>query len=259
MSAYIQFFIRNGEAFLPISIYSHGNALYHYFDEYTPWEKIKVVTRPLLNKIREDVNEDILYHQKRYDRAKEMKEYVATMNNSMDEKMEWVENIEATLSDCCEEIKKAEYVKHYLNFLDDIVESVEYEENIDYKNYLYVGIEVGNPTVDDIVRQYMKVLISRGFGAGWSSWNDPRMAFDERLIRAFECGISEEDMKELCVECGYVDVNGDPPYMGGFKQLEVVDIPSGELFQIMEYDGSEYIEYFDESDWYLAEGEYYPV
>ena len=152
MSAYIQFFIRNGEAFLPISIYSRGNALYHYFDEYTPWEKIKVVTRPLLNKIRDDVNEDILYHQKRYDRAKEMKEYVATMNNSMDEKMEWVENIEATLNDCCEEIKKAEYVKHYLNFLDDVIESVEYEENIDYKNYLYVGIEVGNPTVDDIVR-----------------------------------------------------------------------------------------------------------
>ena len=105
----------------------------------------------------------------------------------------------------------------------------------------------------------MKVLISRGYGAGWSSWNDPRMAFDERLIRAFECGITQEDMQELCVECGYVDVNGGPPYMGGFKQLEVVDIPSGELFQIMEYDGSEYIEYFEESDWYLAEGEYYPV
>ena len=105
----------------------------------------------------------------------------------------------------------------------------------------------------------MKVLVSRGYGAGWSTWNDPRMAFDERLIRAFECGITQEDMQELCVECGYVDVNGGPPYMGGFKQLEVVDIPSGELFQIMEYDGSEYIEYFEDSDWYLAEGEYYSV
>ena len=105
----------------------------------------------------------------------------------------------------------------------------------------------------------MKVLVSRGYGAGWSTWNDPRMAFDERLIRAFECGITQEDMQELCVECGYMDVNGDPPYMGGFKQLEVVDISSGVLFQIMEYDGSEYIEYFEESDWYLAEGEYYPV
>ena len=152
MSAYIQFFIRNENAFMPIGIYCRSSHIYKYFDDYTPWEKIKHVTRPLLDKIRDNVNDDILEQQKRYDRAKEMKEYVAGMNNSMDEKMEWIENIEATLEDCCEEIKKAEYVKHYLNFLDDIIESVEYEEHIDYKNYLYVGIEVGNPTVDDIVR-----------------------------------------------------------------------------------------------------------
>ena len=152
MSAYIQFFIRNDEAFMPIGTYIRGSRIYQYFDEYTPWEKIKPITRPLLEKIRDDVNDDILYFQKRHNRAKEMKEYVAGMNNSMDEKMEWIENIEATLSDCCEEIEKAECVKYYLNFLDDIIESVEYEEHIDHKNYLYVGIEVGNPTVDDIVR-----------------------------------------------------------------------------------------------------------
>ena len=98
------------------------------------------------------MNEDILSYKKRYDHAKEMKEYVATMNNSMDEKMEQIENIEEILGVCLEGIEKAEYVKHYLSFLDDVIEAVEYEEHIDYKNYLYVGIEVGNPTVDDIVR-----------------------------------------------------------------------------------------------------------
>ena len=152
MSAYIQFFVRNGEAFMPISVYSRNNAIYQYFDEYIPWGKIKVVTRPLLDKIRDDVNDDILSFQKRYDRAKEMKEYVAGMNNSMDEKLGWIENIESTLDDCTKEMEEAKYVKHYLNFLDDIIESVEYEEHIDYKNYLYVGIEVGSPTVEDIVR-----------------------------------------------------------------------------------------------------------
>ena len=105
----------------------------------------------------------------------------------------------------------------------------------------------------------MKVLISPGFGAGWSTWNDPRIAFDERLIRAFERGISEEDMKDLCMECGYGSgmYCEASPYMGGFSDLRVVDIPSGTLFQIKEYDGSEYIEYFDEDEWYVAEGEYY--
>lgn len=103
----------------------------------------------------------------------------------------------------------------------------------------------------------MKVLISPGFGAGWSTWNNPKMAFDRRLIEAFERGISKEDMRALCVECGYKDSWGYPPYMGGFDRLKVIDIPSGMMFQIVEYDGSERIKLFDEDDWYYSEGEYY--
>ena len=103
----------------------------------------------------------------------------------------------------------------------------------------------------------MKVLISPGYGAGWSVWNDPNIAFDRRLIEAFERGISKEDMEKLCVDCGYVDTYGEPPYMGGFKNLQVVEIPNGSIFKIREYDGSEYIEYFHEDEWYTAEGEYY--
>ena len=152
MSAYIQFFVRNENTFMPISIYSRNNTVYQYFDEYTPWEKIRPVTRGLLNKIRDDINEDLAATQKRYDHAKEMKEWIATLNNSLEEKMEYIENTEEVLSECCEEIEQLTYAKHYLNFLNDVIESVEYEDNIDHKNYLYVGIEVGNPTVDDIVR-----------------------------------------------------------------------------------------------------------
>ena len=105
----------------------------------------------------------------------------------------------------------------------------------------------------------MKILISPGYGSGWSTWNDPRMAFDERLIRAFECGISQEDMEKLCMVCGYDDGLGGVPYLGGFSGLEVVEIPSGTVFQIREYDGSEYIECFNADDWYIAEGEYYDI
>lgn len=105
----------------------------------------------------------------------------------------------------------------------------------------------------------MKVLISPGYGAGWSTWNDPRMAFDERLIKAFECGISEEDMRDLCVECGYsIGMYCEvPPYMGGFKNLMVVEVPSGTMFRIREYDGYESVEMLDMDDWYVAEGEFY--
>lgn len=152
MSAYIQFFVRNDEAFMPIGTYSRNDCIYGYFDEYTPWEKIKAVTRPLLDKIRDDVNEDLQDVQKRYDRAKEMKEWIATLNNSLEEKMEYINNVEEVLEDCYEMRDDFMRVKSYLNFLDDIIKSVEYKEHIDYKAYLYVGIEVGSPTSEDIVR-----------------------------------------------------------------------------------------------------------
>ncbi len=97
----------------------------------------------------------------------------------------------------------------------------------------------------------MKVLISPGYGAGWSTWNNPALATDSRIIDAFEKGISEEEMKELCIRLGLTDEFGDV-YMGGFGDLMVVDVPAGELFQIQEYDGYESIELFDSSDWIVA-------
>ena len=105
----------------------------------------------------------------------------------------------------------------------------------------------------------MKILISPGFGAGWSTWEHPNMAFDRVLIEAFERGITLGEMEQLCIERGYTSPYGDPPYMGGFKQLEVREIPSGTLFKIREYDGSEFVEVFDEDDWYISEGEYYDI
>ena len=94
----------------------------------------------------------------------------------------------------------------------------------------------------------MKVLISPGWGAGWSTWEGAGLATNKRIIDAFERGISKEEMKELCADLGYGDV-----YMGGFDELKIVEVPAGKLFQIREYDGSEYIEIFDESEWQLAE------
>ena len=97
----------------------------------------------------------------------------------------------------------------------------------------------------------MKVLISPGYGAGWSSWNNPKLATDPRIVKAFEDGITKEEMQELCIKLKITDVYGTV-YMGGFEDLEVVEVPKGSLFQIREYDGYEFIEFFNEEDWMRA-------
>ena len=99
----------------------------------------------------------------------------------------------------------------------------------------------------------MKLLISPGYGAGWSTWNRPELATDKDLIELFEKGCTSEEMEKLCIEKNYVDEYGDPPYMGGFGQLEVVEAPKYVRFKIKEYDGFERIEILDLSDWIVAE------
>ena len=93
----------------------------------------------------------------------------------------------------------------------------------------------------------MKVLISPGYGAGWSTWNYIDLAFDPDIIQAFEAGLNEEDMRLFIISLGY-----EEPYMGGYESCEIVNVPKGTLFQIREYDGSEYIEKYKADDWMIA-------
>ena len=90
------------------------------------------------------------------------------------------------------------------------------------------------------------VLISTGWGAGFSSWGFPLEAvFDPTLIDMVE----REDW-ENAVE--YCKANWKGNYCGGVSDLEVVWVPEGRKFQITEYDGSESIEFEDEVNWITA-------
>ena len=78
------------------------------------------------------------------------------------------------------------------------------------------------------------VLVSPGFGAGFSTWNKPEMAVDFDLVEAF----LKEDMKRFnyILEEKYEDA-----YYGGIEDLEVQWITEGTQFMIEEYDGNERI------------------
>lgn len=85
----------------------------------------------------------------------------------------------------------------------------------------------------------LAVLISPGYGAGWSTWNDIDIALDSKIIEYFMRNPkpTEEEMSCFLEENGYHNI-----YMGGYENLKIKWIPKGTSFLIMEYDGSEYIE-----------------
>ena len=88
------------------------------------------------------------------------------------------------------------------------------------------------------------VLISPGFGAGWSTWNR------EQLDMLFDAGLADLVLKGDPEQIlAYATVKWPDAYLGGLEDLTVVWVEQGQLIKINEYDGRESIEYRDSDDW----------
>jgi len=90
------------------------------------------------------------------------------------------------------------------------------------------------------------VLVSPGFGAGFSTWNKPEMAVDFDLVEAFLSG----DMNRF--EYIVVEKYGENMYLGGMNDLMVVWVDEGKKFRIDEYDGNERVEILEDTNWFTA-------
>lgn len=122
------------------------------------------------------------------------------------------------------------------------------------------------------------VVLSPGFGAGWSTWNASALSWDSRVIdwliaHSSVCNsdfdFSEDDLDDLggeypyeirrltsdfeelekfCETIGYTHV-----YVGCFcDTFEIAYLPKGTLYRIKEYDGSESIEFYRNTNYITA-------
>lgn len=114
------------------------------------------------------------------------------------------------------------------------------------------------------------VLVSYGFGAGWSSWNKPWFAYDKRIVefwlahkdddnwiktcdRYFSPGFHEESPAHKEVREFFTNVIGfdddECPYMGGFIDIRLQWMDFNTPWRITEYDGAESIECLGDINW----------
>ena len=89
------------------------------------------------------------------------------------------------------------------------------------------------------------VLVSPGFGAGFSTWNKPEMAVDFDLVEAFLSG--DKTRFEYILNEKYEDA-----YTGGVDDLQVQWVTEGTQFMIEEYDGNESIVLLSELNLFTA-------
>ena len=99
-----------------------------------------------------------------------------------------------------------------------------------------------------IIDGKVAVLVSAGFGAGWSSWNYqyPEMLFDPTIVKMLDEGKSQDEILAYC------EVKYPEGYFGGAEDLVIEWMPMGTEFEIDEYDGSESIRYKENEYWITA-------
>jgi hypothetical protein len=103
--------------------------------------------------------------------------------------------------------------------------------------------------MDKLIRDgKVAVLISTGWGAGWSTWNteSPEMLFDPTLVQMVE---NDADMSELVA---YAEKQWPNAYHGGLDELVVLWIEQGTEFRVTEYDGAESIQIKQDINWIVA-------
>ena len=108
------------------------------------------------------------------------------------------------------------------------------------------------------------ILYSPGFGAGWGTWNNIEVAYDERLIEWLINNVDESEFKEALSHVSandtieiselfdrdafenFVETLYPNSYYGGLRDLTVYFAPTGKRLLIEEYDGSESINFLDD-------------
>ena len=86
----------------------------------------------------------------------------------------------------------------------------------------------------------IEILISPGFGAGWSTWSSEysiNLAVDKRIIdffKKYKHDVDIDKVDNFLTSIGYKNV-----FMSGYYDLIIETVPEGSKFRISEYDGHE--------------------
>ena len=155
MSMYVNFFIRRGDDFIPISDYSRNSIIYQLVSDYAEYEKIKPLTIKSLQDLIARARKRKEEARKTIDHIKERIKNMRNLAETWDEALEYLEDYETAILEYEEEIKEARYAQHFFNFLEDIIDTVRYdsESKYNYNEYIYAGIEIGRPNMEDIICQ----------------------------------------------------------------------------------------------------------
>ena len=150
MSAYMDFFVRHGDDFIPLGDFSRNSIIYPTMIDCVnvPWEKIIPLTLDNLHAAQTRAHKRNIDARGYIEILKDRIEEVKGFNNSVEEKLEQIEEYRDEIAEWRQEAEEARYAENYFYFLMDLIEAAH--DDIDANKYIYAGIEIGRPTIEDI-------------------------------------------------------------------------------------------------------------
>ena len=160
MSCYTCFFIRIGDRFARLGAYSRNNAIARTLNECgvaVPWEKITNVTDEMISDALKYTCEMIKYDNEMIAKYKAQIDIVSEMPTaSVDERLAKIYEINSYIDEIKEDISEWTFANNFFVVLANAIEDAKYGgdddvESVDSQHYLYCGLEISSPTVNDIV------------------------------------------------------------------------------------------------------------
>ena len=146
MSSYLNFFVRskNGE-FTQIASYSRNHYIYDAYG--APYEKIALVTLEHIQGALDDLNNRREMLEENIELAEEMIKYICSFpiesSTALESKMSAINEQQSLINEYKNDIKQVELARFHLSFIYDAIDLEECK--------IYAGVEISNPTKEDIV------------------------------------------------------------------------------------------------------------
>lgn len=145
MSQYINFYIKTEkEKYINILNYSRNSVVYEYMEKYAPYDDGKEITDKVLASIFEDVRSEKSKYEETLNKFKDRAKLVASFNNTVEEKMEEINNIEECIASTNEVKDELDFFENFLGVISAMTEDLKYGYNT-----LMFGIE-WDPTYNKV-------------------------------------------------------------------------------------------------------------
>ena len=152
MSSYLNFYARANNIFIPLGSYSRSSQMYREINNSVPYEKIRAIKPQDLKDYINDLKESERRIQKmKQEDEQRIQLIMSAANSSLQEKMEYVEEIQANFMEMDALIEEYASAVNTLQVYLDMIDEFRYSHfDNNYEHYIYAGIEA-NGDMESIV------------------------------------------------------------------------------------------------------------